>query len=188
MTPVKRVSSACSRQPRPLAISPAHTRVLQRLPQGCEWAWRPLLCSPRRSLGSGSCCSDCRYSPFVFTLPFGTSPSFLAVLLLPWRPGTPSRPLRSKERTSAPLLGSGETATDVYFFARLSDSFLCSLTPRVSSLFSPFLFHFFLSFYRVLANKKEEVCQPRVTEKIILLSADSRTGGEYLQMNVRKLL
>ena len=79
MTPVKRVSSARSRKPRPLGISPAHTRVLQRLPQGCAWARRPLLCSPRRSLGSVSCCSDCRYSPLVFTLPFGTSPSFLAV-------------------------------------------------------------------------------------------------------------
>lgn len=40
----------------------------------------------------------------------------------------------------------------------------------------------------VLGNKKEEICQSRLTEKLILLSADSRTDGEYLQMNVRKLL
>ncbi|KAM9699766.1 sodium/hydrogen exchanger 9B1 isoform 2-T2 [Dama dama] len=59
MTPIKRVSSARSRQPRPLAISPAHTRVPQRLPQGCAWARRRLLCSLRCSVGSGRSCSDC---------------------------------------------------------------------------------------------------------------------------------
>ena len=40
----------------------------------------------------------------------------------------------------------------------------------------------------VLGNKKEEICQSRLTEKLILLSSDSSTDGEYLQMNVRKLL
>ena len=40
----------------------------------------------------------------------------------------------------------------------------------------------------VLANKKEEICQSRLTEKLILLSSDSSTDGDYLQMNVHKLL
>lgn len=40
----------------------------------------------------------------------------------------------------------------------------------------------------VLGNKKEEICQSRLTEKLILLSSDSSTDGEYLQMNVHKLL
>lgn len=187
MTPLKRVSSARSRQPRPFALAPPILWRSVAFASGLRVGPVAVAVLSRRSLGSGSCCRDCRYSPFVFTLPFGTSPSFPAVFPLRWRPGTPSRLLRSKERTPAPLPGSRETATDVYFFSPLSDSFLCSLTPRVS-LFSPFLFHFFLSFYGVLADKKEEVCQSRLTEKLILLSADSRTDGEYLQMNVRKLL
>ena len=40
----------------------------------------------------------------------------------------------------------------------------------------------------VLTNKKDEICQSRLTEKFIFLSSDSCTDGKYLQMNVCKLL
>lgn len=134
------------RQPRPeaaVAQPTALSEVPPPVPQSCAWALRRLL-GARAAPGAAADAKGIVCTAYLSSLsPLALVPclprSFLS--------GSPqerlSVPFSSRERSSRGLLCLALGKQSQTSFSPLPDSCLYSLTPHLSSLFSPFLLRFF---------------------------------------------
>ena len=134
------------RQPRPDAagLQPtALSEVPPLAPQSCAWALRRLL-GARAAPGAAG---DTKGIVCTAHLSLLSPLALVPCLPRSFVSGSPqerlSVPFSSRERSSRGLLCPALGKQSQTSFSPLPDSFLYSLTPHLSSLFSPFLLRFF---------------------------------------------